>query len=315
MKEDELKEKLKKVRVAVLMGGTSAEREVSLRSGRAVMAALQSAGCQAVEVDVRDKEVALPPNVDVAFLALHGTGGEDGGVQSILEKREVAFTGSDSKASALAFDKVAAKKVFARAGLLTPPDMVMTKGASAAHNTTLRMEFPCVVKPSRQGSSIGIHIVRTPGEIVEALKDAYKSDDHVLVERFIAGGEYTVGILGEDTLPVIEIRPKSGWYDYGNKYTKGATEYLVPAPIDAELAKKLREAALKAHKVLGCRDMSRVDFRVNDRKECYILELNTIPGMTDTSLLPKAAAAAGISFPQMCMILVDKAFTRKKAKP
>lgn len=310
MKEDELKTKLKNVRVAVLMGGWSAEREVSLRTGQAIVKALGSVGCPVQAVDVRDRGFELPSAIDVAMVALHGTGGEDGEVQSILEKRGIAFTGSGAEASRLAFDKVAAKQAFIKAGLRTPPDVVVARHDWPSRNATVKLEFPCVVKPSRQGSSIGIHIVRTAGEIDAALQDAFQSDDQVLVERFISGGEFTVGILGEDVLPVIEIRPKSGWYDYTNKYTRNATEYLVPAPIDEAFARELQAAALKAHRVLGCRDMSRVDFRVNEQKQWFVLEVNTIPGMTDTSLLPKAAAAAGIPFSQLCLTLVEKAYIR-----
>ena len=307
---------VKKIKIAVLMGGFSSEREVSLNSGRRVIEALRSLGCRAEEVDVRDKQFKLPTGTDVAFIALHGTGGEDGVVQSILEKRGVAFTGSGSKSSKLAFDKVAAKKVFRENGLSTPRDFVVRKTSvmTAGSSTGYRPGFPCVVKPSREGSSIGIHIVKRKADMDSAMTSAFERDDTILVEEFIDGRELTVGILGDRVLPVIEIRPKSGWFDYANKYTEGATDELVPAPIEPALAQRVQEEALKAHQILGCRDLSRSDFRVDARGKTWLLELNTIPGMTATSLLPKAAAADGIPFPHLCLALVERAMNRGGSK-
>ncbi len=299
----------KKLKIAVLMGGISAEREVSLRSGAAAAAALRPFGCTIYEVDVKNADPDLPEGLDIAFLALHGSGGEDGTLQANLEKRGIVFTGSGSVASRLAFDKVAAKKVFRDAGLRVARDLVFSSRSPGAVGDS-GLGYPRVVKPSKQGSSIGIHIVRSQDEMEAALKDAADKDDEILVEEFIAGRELTVGVLGDKPLPVIEVRPKSGWYDYANKYTKGATEYLVPAPIDEGLRRRVQEEALKAHRVLGCRDMSRSDFRIDPANEIYILEVNTIPGMTETSLLPKAAAEAGITFPHLCLALVEQALNR-----
>jgi D-alanine-D-alanine ligase len=300
-----------KIHIAVLLGGFSAERDVSLRSGAAAASALRSLGCQVDEVDVQSEKFVIPMGAEIAFIALHGTGGEDGVVQSILEKRGIPFTGSGSEASRLAFDKVSTKEVFRKVGLSTPSEVVVQRETWKDLKDQIELSFPRVVKPARQGSSIGVFIVREESEMEAALQAAFQSDDLVLIEEFIDGRELTVGILVEEALPVIEIRPKSGWYDYHNKYTKNATEYLIPAPIDGSLQKRVQKEALKAHYALGCRDLSRTDFRVDDRGNTHLLEVNTIPGMTETSLLPKAAAAAGISFPQVCFRLVEQALKRQ----
>ncbi len=299
------------LKIAVLMGGFSSEREVSLNSGRRVAEALRSLGCVVEEVDVRDENFSIPSGMDVVFVALHGTWGEDGAVQTILEKCGVRFTGSDSKTSRLAFDKVAAKKVFREHGLATPRDVVLRRQDLNGSDPGLVFDCPCVVKPSREGSSIGVRIVQRESEMKEALAVAFGRDDTVLVEEYIAGRELTVGVLKDRALPVIEIRPKSGWFDYKNKYTEGATEEIVPAPIDAALARQVQDDALKAHRALGCRDFSRSDFRVDACGKSWLLEVNTIPGMTATSLLPRAAAADGITFPHLCLALVEQALKRR----
>lgn len=301
-----------KLKIAVLMGGFSSEREISMRSGRKVAAALRSVGYCVEEVDVRSEQFEIPKKVDVVFIALHGTGGEDGVVQSILEKQGILFTGSGSEASHLAFDKVAAKKIFREYGLSTPRDVVWDKKQFDSAKLKNKLDYPVVVKPSRQGSSIGIQIVEREEQLKSALQEAFEKDSVVLIEEFIEGRELTVGILGEEALPVVEIRPKSGWFDYHNKYTEGATEELVPAPIGSSLKQQVQTQALKAYRILGCRDMSRVDFRVDCQGQTYLLEVNTIPGLTDTSLLPKAAAARGITFPNLCLALVKCALNRKR---
>ncbi|MDD2708330.1 MAG: D-alanine--D-alanine ligase [Verrucomicrobiae bacterium] len=314
-KEDELVKRLKGVRIAVLMGGFSAEREVSLCSGQAMYNALKEAGCRVEAVDVKDDRFVPPDDIDVAVLALHGTGGEDGWMQELLEKKGIPFSGSDSASSRVAFNKVEAKGVFRRAGLLTPRDVALKRGECEKRlPANSGVGLPCVIKPARQGSSVGISIVRNEEHFQPALEKAFQQDEVILVEEFIEGGEYTVGIMGDEALAVVEIRPKSGWYDYTNKYTKNATEYLMPAPIDENLTAQLRDLALRAHHSLGCRDVSRVDFRVNDRRECHVLEVNSLPGMTETSLLPKSAAVMGISFTQLCLVLTERAFSRKKGK-
>jgi len=298
------------LKIAVLMGGFSSEREVALSGGRRVAAALRSLGCLVDEVDVRDENFSLPVETEVAFLVFHGKWGEDGGIQSILEKNGIPFTGSDSKASRIAFDKVMSKALFRKVGLATARDAILQKGNWKNGNTEVSLDYPLVVKPSREGSSIGIFIVRKEEQLKTAILQAFEKDDVILIEEFIDGPELTVGILNDRALPVIEIRPKTGWYDYANKYTEGATDELVPAPIDFSLAQKVQENALKAHHILGCRDMSRADFRVDAGGTPYILEVNSIPGMTGTSLLPRAAAAAGITFPHLCLTLVGRAFER-----
>lgn len=295
------------VKIAVLMGGVSSERDVSLRSGKRVAEALRSLGCFVKEVDVKDDNISLPDGTEIAFLALHGTGGEDGQIQLLLEKYGIPFTGSGSKASRLAFDKVEAKNLFRQYHLLTPQDVVIDRHRWREGLPSIPFGYPMVVKPSAQGSSIGVRIIQQQQEILPAIEEAFKSDDVVLVEEFIEGRELTVGILADKPLPVVEIRPKSGWYDYHNKYTEGATEELVPAPIDEHLREKVQEEALRAHRILGCRDLSRADFRLDAEGKTYILEVNTLPGMTSTSLLPTAAAAAGITFPKLCLALVERA--------
>lgn len=301
-----------KIHIAVLMGGFSSEREVSLNSGRRVTEALQGLGCSVQEVDVQDECFSLPNGTDLAFIALHGTGGEDGVVQSILEKKGVLFTGSGSEASRLAFDKVESKKIFRKIGLATPKDIVCYKKEFGKHSFKLPFDYPCVVKPSREGSSIGVQIVQKSDQIQSAILEAFKRDDTVLVEEFIAGRELTVGILGNRALPVVEIRPRSGWFDYHNKYTEGATDELVPAPVESAIAEQSQSQALMAHRAMNCLDLSRADFRLDEGGKTYILEVNTIPGMTATSLLPKASAAAGIPFPQLCLSLIESAWERRE---
>jgi D-alanine-D-alanine ligase len=296
------------MRIAVLKGGPSAEREVSLRSGAAVASALREAGHEVEEVDVKGPNFAVAPKTEAVFLALHGTFGEDGQVQAILEKMGMPYTGSGIESSRLAFDKVATKKKFESQGVPTPPYAVMKK--SARDIPRLKQAFPWVVKPNKQGSSVGISIVREEGELAKSVKLAFESDDEILLEAFIPGREMTIAVLGDEALKVVEIKPKSGWYDYQNKYTKGATEYLVPAPVTKHQELCLQTLAVQAHKCLGCRDVSRVDVRMDPNDQNFVLEVNTLPGMTETSLLPKAAAAAGITFPQLCDRLVRMAARR-----
>lgn len=305
------KKDLTKVQIAVLMGGTSSEREVSLNSGRKVVEALTSLNCKVKAVDVQDLDFALPSKTEVVFIALHGTGGEDGVIQGILEKKGVPFTGSDAKTSRLAFDKIASKKVFRLKGIPTAGDVVLEK-SDWKGKLDFGVKCPCVVKPSCEGSSIGVYIVKSEDQLKEAIEGAFKLGDTLLIEDFIEGREFTVGIIGEQVLPVVEISPKSGWFDYKNKYTPGATEETVPAKIPEKLAHKLQDIALASHKALGCRDLSRTDIRVDAEDNIYVLEVNTIPGMTATSLLPQAAAAAGITFPHLCLELIRLAMNRKE---
>ncbi|HEY8965609.1 MAG TPA: D-alanine--D-alanine ligase [Candidatus Methylacidiphilales bacterium] len=288
-------------RVAVLKGGPSSEREVSLRTGAAVAGALRTLGYDVVEVDIAGTEFDLPVGIDFAFLCLHGTFGEDGTVQSLLESRGVPYTGCGIEASRLAFDKDASKQLFRAAGIPTPAGVTLARGQAVPAGLGL----PLVVKPARQGSTVGMSFVFEAKDLQPALEKAWAFDANVLVEQFVKGTELTVGILGEDALPPVEIVPKHGFYDYDNKYTAGATDYYCPARIDAATAERVKVAALQAHRILCCQVYSRVDVMLDEAGNPYVLEVNTIPGMTATSLLPKAAAAAGIDFPGLCRRILE----------
>ncbi|MCS6771522.1 MAG: D-alanine--D-alanine ligase [Kiritimatiellae bacterium] len=281
-------------RVAVLMGGPSSEREVSLASGRAVSAALRSLGYEVADVDVRDRTLELPEGIDAVFIALHGEFGEDGGVQSILEARGIPYTGSGSEASRLAFDKILSKRLFERHAISTARYEVLRRGGRRT------LKLPVVVKPPRQGSSIGLSRVMQESDWESAMETALAHDTEVLVEAFIPGRELTVGIVDDQVLPVVEIRAPDGCYDYRAKYTKGLTEYLVPAPISPAETRRCQELAWRTFTAMGCRGMGRVDIRLTPEGEPYVLEMNTIPGFTETSLLPKAARAAGLEFAALC---------------
>ena len=297
----------KKPVVGVLMGGHSAEREVSLRTGAAILAALGRLGHRAVGIDAgRDLPQALARRkVSVAFIALHGRGGEDGTVQGLLECLGIPYTGSGVLASALAMDKKHSKWVFRAHGLPTPDFEVVTAGTRGAWPLA-QLAPPVVVKPICEGSSVGMSVVRTRGALAKALKTAVRYDAEVLVETFVPGRDLTVGVLCDTPLPAVEMRPRGGFYSYRAKYTSGATEYLVPAPLTERQSARTLELALAAHRALGCRGASRVDFRLDERGRPLLLEVNTIPGMTETSLLPKAAAAAGIGFDELvARILAD----------
>lgn len=290
-------EELRSKRIGVLMGGLSAEREVSLKSGAAVVRALVAKGYQAVGIDVgRDLSDRLATEgTEVAFIALHGRFGEDGAVQGLLELKGIPYTGSGVLSSALAMNKIYAKVVFASAGLTVAPYQVLRRG----ERLDPMFPLPVVVKPSQEGSSVGVSIVREPAQIEKALADAFAYDREILVERFIAGREIQVGILEEKALGAIEIVPKNEFYDFEAKYTDGMAEHILPAPLPAPLYEKVLRAGEAAHACLGCAGYSRVDFLVTADGECYLLEVNTLPGMTDLSLLPEIAKGAGIDFPEL----------------
>lgn len=287
--------------VAVLMGGVSAEREVSLASGQAVAQALQEAGYRVHPVDLSERRIILPEGTDVVFNALHGEFGEDGEVQAILRELGVPYTGASAEASQLAFDKCASKALWRAQGLPTPDYELYQPG------TPPTLPLPVIVKPARQGSSVGIHRVTRNSDLDAAVSDAAQYDERILIESYIAGRELTVGVINGTPLPVLEIRAPDGNYDYRAKYTSGLTEYLVPAPLTSDVAERCQELARRAFVSMGCEDIGRVDFRMNSDEELYILELNTIPGFTSTSLLPKAAAAAGINFVALCDQIVQGA--------
>lgn len=294
-------------KVGVLMGGMSSEREVSLRTGEAIVAALVDRGHHAVPVYVdRDLDLVLrQERIDVAFVALHGRLGEDGCVQGLLETMGIPYTGSSVLASALAMDKVKAKELFRLHNLPTPAYHVLGSADEAdvlaAHAD---FGFPCVVKPVREGSSVGVAIVHDAADFAAACERAFCFDDEVLVERFIAGQEVSVAVLGDRALGAVEIAPLAGFYDYANKYTRGATEYHVPPRMSPERYRGVIAQAVRAARVLGCTGASRVDMIVSDSGNEFILEVNTVPGLTPTSLLPKIAHAAGIEFGELCEIML-----------
>jgi D-alanine-D-alanine ligase len=300
---------MKRLRVAVLMGGPGSERAVSLRSGAAVARALRSVGAEVRAVDVRGPEFALPAEVDVVFVALHGTFGEDGTVQRILEMRGVPYTGSGPEASERAFDKTMAKAAFEQAGVPTPR-YEMVDATAGDWQRLKRLGFPLVVKPAREGSSVGITIVSEEAALEAACMKAWEYGRRLIGEQWIAGRELTVGILGTTALPVVEIRPRDGFFSYEAKYTPGRTEYVVPAPLGRLEEARVKFLAQRAHECLGCRDFSRVDMILAPNGEVFVLEVNTIPGFTETSLLPKAAREAKISFEQLCVRLVEMALAR-----
>ncbi len=293
-----------------MLGGPSAEREVSLRSGAGVVKALRSLGHTVVELDPKTPDWILPPDTEVVCLApLHGTYGEDGTVQRQLAQLGVLFTGCDSEASRIAFDKVLTKQKCIEAGVTTAK-FVVVDSEKAPLPKDLRL--PLVVKPVRQGSSVGLQFVERAEDWQNALAEALKFDSEVLAEEKIVGRETTVGILDGMALPIVEVRPKAGTYDYKNKYTAGATEYFCPADFDAATAKKIQFAALSAFHAIGGRDFARVDVMVRANGDPVVLEVNTLPGMTETSLLPKAAKAAGLSYEELCQRMIDLALKRNE---
>jgi len=286
------------------MGGTSSERDVSIRSGTAVVSALLAEGVEALPVVLDANRIdALPKGVTDVFLALHGGYGENGGVQADLDKLGVPYTGPGAAASRITIDKIATKRILEKAGIPTAAYEVLTRGKDATS-----LPLPVVVKPPRDGSSVGISKVTEPGQWAAALKTAREADPRgeVLVEAYIPGREWTVGILGDEALPVVEIQAPNGWYGYTEKYTKGMTNYVFPeSEADKPLVAQCQLLALLAFKAVGCRGVSRVDFRVTPEGQPYVLEINTIPGFTATSLLPKAAAKKGMSFGALCVRLLD----------
>ncbi len=289
----------KKKKVGVLMGGLSQEREISLKSGKAILKALTEKGYQVSPVDVSHDlpEVIAREKIECAFIALHGRFGEDGTVQGLLEMMKVPYTGSGVLASALAIHKIMTKKIFLAEQIPTPSFEVLSREVvERNHIKDFSFPFPLVVKPAREGSTIGISVVQSAEELHPALKKAGKYDEEILVETFMKGKEITVSILGDLPLPIIEIVPKSGFYDFHSKYTKGETQYIIPARIPREKYLRAQEISLRAFKSLGCSGFARVDLMTDENEDPYVIDVNTIPGMTETSLFPKAAGYAGIPF-------------------
>lgn len=294
-------------KIAVLMGGPGSEREVSLASGNAVLKALLGLGLDAVGVDVTTTEIHLPEGTGLAFNVIHGTFGEDGQLQDAMETIGVPYTGAGSVSSKLAIHKSLAKQRFLAAGVPTARSETVALSPGVVPDLTI--QAPLVIKPPLEGSSVGIQIVKSQGEVSAALLKAAEKYSEVLIEEFIEGKELTVGILDGKALPIVQITPPEGVYDMASKYpwlsgAKGS-EYQCPADLDLETTMAVQAAAVAAHQSLGVEIYSRVDVLLDSQSRPFVLEANTIPGMTETSLLPKAAAATGISFPELCKIIAE----------
>lgn len=304
---------MKAKRVGVVMGGSSAERDVSLRSGKAVAVALEQAGYDVVRLMIdsgpASVKILTDARLDVAFLALHGRLGEDGCVQGLLEMLEIPYTGSSVLASGLAMDKLKAKELFRLYNVPTPPYYEFSASASAAdiEETHGSFGFPVIVKPRREGSSVGIGKATNMSELCSAIRTALSFDDSVLVERFIAAREVAVAVLGDRVLGAIEIEPKSGIYDYEAKYTPGKVTYHMPARLPPMRYRGVLNLAERAAQAIGTAGAARIDVLVTEGQNEYVLEVNTLPGMTESSLLPKIAAAAGYDFVELCSAIVESA--------
>ncbi|MDP2167231.1 MAG: D-alanine--D-alanine ligase [Thermodesulfovibrionales bacterium] len=288
-------------RIGVLMGGTSAEREVSLRSGGAILAALKGLGYDVKAVDAGPDicQMLIREKIELAFLALHGGWGEDGSIQGLLEVMGIPYTGSGVLSSALAMDKVASKALFASSGIPVPGFKVIRGLTGEWMEMPAGMEMPVVVKPQSEGSSIGVSIVREKDGLGEALRTALSFSGTAVIEQYISGKEVQIGIIEGRVLGGVEVRPSLEFYNYEAKYTPGMTQYIIPPEIDKAVYESAREIALRAHMSLGCSGATRVDLIISENGRPYVLEVNTIPGMTETSLLPKIAAHAGLSFPAL----------------
>lgn len=299
------REQLLNKRIGVLMGGLSAEREVSLKTGQGVLQALQELGYSAVGVDVATDlpQQLQAAGIEIAFVALHGRFGEDGRVQGLLEMLRIPYSGSGVMAASMTIDKVMTKQLLQYHQLPTPEYAFMCPGEAQAELLQRCPALPLVVKPSREGSTIGVTIAHDQETLRRGVAEAAQLDGTVLVEKYIAGEELTVSVVDGQVLPIIQIVPQSGFYDYQAKYLSGATQYLVPAPLAGGFARDVQQAALKAFQVFACRGAARVDFMARGN-QYFCIEVNTIPGMTPTSLLPKAAQAAGIDFLQLVELML-----------
>jgi D-alanine-D-alanine ligase len=303
---------MSKIRVAVVMGGPSAEREVSIESGQAVMRALTALGhdAQSLDFDGRFVDALREIRPDVVFNALHGTGGEDGTIQGVLEWLGIPYTGSDLTSCAIAMDKHLTKKLLAAEGLPTPAWDTFDLAGGTLPLLPGSLNLPLVVKPRASGSSAGVSIVRTHEEWTKAMINVAPKTTHILAEELIPGREFSSGVLGEEALPLVEIIASDEFYSYDAKYKPGGSRHLVPAPIDVDLTARLQMLALSVHRMLGLRDYSRTDFIVTKEGRPYILEINALPGLTPLSLLPDEARAAGISFEALVERLLQFALGR-----
>jgi D-alanine-D-alanine ligase len=298
-------------RVAVVMGGFSAEREVSLKSGKAIAKALREKGHDVVDVDLKDESVLpiVEAKPDVAFIALHGAYGEDGGIQGCLDEAGIAYTGSGVQASRAGMDKMASKCFFIAHEVATPPFRLVTTTQSwnEINHAIDETGLPLVVKPLRQGSSLGVSVARTREKAAVSLAMAFKYGHQALLERYIQGREFTVGVVDETPLPVIELKFARDLFDYDAKYADTETRYITQPELGERVYERLQELARAAHVTLGCRHFSRVDMMLEEDGSPYVLEVNTIPGFTERSLLPLAALEAGTSFPDLCERIVEMA--------
>ena len=303
---------LKGKKIAVLMGGPGNERKVSLASGAGVANALRGLGADVTEVDVAGAEFDLPAGTEIAFNVIHGTFGEDGQVQRILESRGVRYTGEGVAGSEIAIDKIATKQRFLERGVPTAGFEILRDGAAPT------LSLPYVVKAPREGSSVGVYIVRDAGKVAETMREAWQFGRELLVEQFIRGRELTVGIIGDEALPAVEIRPKreGDFYDFANKYNflnpqAAGADHFCPAMLSPEVTRRVQDIALAAKNALDLEVYSRVDVLLTDDDSPFVLEINTIPGMTPVSLLPEAAAAAGISYAELCARVIELSIARQ----
>jgi len=303
---------LKNKKIAVLMGGPGSERKVSHASGAGVANALRSLGANVTEVDVTGPDFVVPAGTDVAFNVIHGTFGEDGQIQRILEARGIPYTGEGVAGSELAIDKIATKKRFQERHVPTAAFEILHNGAAPS------LRLPYVVKAPREGSSVGVFILREEAKVADTLREARQFGSELLVEAFVAGRELTIGIIGDQALPIIEIKPAKGFYDFDNKYpflnplAGGSADHLCPAPLSGEITRRVQQVALAAHRALDLEVYSRVDVLLTEAGEPSVLEINTIPGMTQVSLLPEAAAAAGISYADLCARVIELSLSRRR---
>jgi D-alanine-D-alanine ligase len=308
----------KQKKIGVLMGGYSSEREISLKSGQAVYQALKDQGFDVISIDIVEKDLGdilqqiSNVEIDVAFIALHGILGEDGQIQGILESLNIPYTGSSVEASRLALNKVETYNLLRKNKLPILPSVILTQENFIFENIKSLGQGPWVVKPASGGSSIGIVLVESVEKFDVAIQEAFKGDSQVIIEPYLKAREFTVGILEDTPLAAIEICPENLFFDFQAKYEKGKTKYVVPANLPQDISRYLQELALDVHRLIGCVDFSRVDFLLDENMNPYILELNTIPGFTETSLLPMAAEHNGINFKQLCRKLVELAYGKKK---
>ena len=307
------------VKVALLAGGKSGERAVSLSSGKSVEQALKTAGFQVVALDPADKDdlkTLVTESFDVAFLALHGKGGEDGTIQGFLETVGIPYTGSGVWSSATAVNKITSKFFYREAHIPTPQSMRIFSPHTSSKDIISQVGLPCVVKAATEGSALGVYICNSEQDVTDAVEKVFTVDSSAFVETFIKGSEFTVGVLGTDdpeALPVIKIIPVHEFYDYESKYAEGGSQHICPAPLSDEETKQAQDLALKAHQVLGCQGASRTDLIQDENGKFWVLETNTLPGMTATSLLPDAAKVKGISFEQLCSTMIFEALDKNQA--